>query len=623
MKGDKSLNRLSIRSQDEAQKTIAGLYKDLERRIIASPPGQCPVDLAVSFLRLCHSQSCGKCVPCRVGIRQLQDMMENILDLDTQCDMYDLEILERTAKAIAISADCAIGSEAANMVLRGLQGYREDYEYHIKYNTCSPKIRESAQPVPCVRTCPANVDIPGYIALVKHQRYADAVSLIRKDNPFPTVCALICEHPCEMRCRRSLVDAPINIRGMKRYAVDNCGENVPVPPKMDDTGKRVAIIGGGPSGLTAAYYLAIMGHKPTIFEKRAQLGGMLRYGIPSYRLPRERLQWDIDAILSTGVEVKLNYDISTKEAMQDLRDNYDATYISIGSHNAKNLGIPGEFAKGVIPAVEMLRGIGDDAMPDFKNKSVAVIGGGNVAMDVARTAKRLGASEVTIVYRRRRVDMTALPDEVAGAVAEGCELVQLKAPARIDTDTHGNVTALWAKPQIVGMADESGRPRPLDANGPEEKIPCQIIISAIGQATDIRFFEEFGIPVFRGNIKAGNSSVVDEVPGTYAGGDCVTGPSTVINAVAAGKVAAANIDTYLGYHHEMSVDIDIPLPDHQDDIPYGRVELKERFARVRGNDFDAVEEPMSFEEAMQECSRCLRCDYHGYGAFRGGREERW
>ena len=623
MKGDKSLNRLSIRSQDEAQKTIAGLYKDLERRIIASPPGQCPVDLAVSFLRLCHSQSCGKCVPCRVGIRQLQDMMENILDLDTQCDMYDLEILERTAKAIAISADCAIGSEAANMVLRGLQGYREDYEYHIKYNTCSPKIRESAQPVPCVRTCPANVDIPGYIALVKHQRYADAVSLIRKDNPFPTVCALICEHPCEMRCRRSLVDAPINIRGMKRYAVDNCGENVPVPPKMDDTGKRVAIIGGGPSGLTAAYYLAIMGHKPTIFEKRAQLGGMLRYGIPSYRLPRERLQWDIDAILSTGVEVKLNYDISTKEAMQDLRDNYDATYISIGSHNAKNLGIPGEFAKGVIPAVEMLRGIGDDAMPDFKNKSVAVIGGGNVAMDVARTAKRLGASEVTIVYRRRRVDMTALPDEVAGAVAEGCELVQLKAPARIDTDTHGNVTALWAKPQIVGMADESGRPRPLDANGPEEKIPCQIIISAIGQATDIRFFEEFGIPVFRGNIKAGNSSVVDEVPGTYAGGDCVTGPSTVINAVAAGKVAAANIDNYLGYHHEMSVDIDIPLPDHQDDIPYGRVELKERFARVRGNDFDAVEEPMSFEEAMQECSRCLRCDYHGYGAFRGGREERW
>ncbi|MBR6473444.1 MAG: FAD-dependent oxidoreductase [Firmicutes bacterium] len=617
------MDRLSIRSQDEAQKTIAGLYKDLERRIIASPPGQCPVDLAVSFLRLCHSQSCGKCVPCRVGIRQLEDMMENILDLDTQCDMYDLAILERTARAISVSADCAIGSEAANMVLRGLKGYREDYEYHIKYNTCSPKIREAAQPVPCMRTCPANVDIPGYIALVKHQRYADAVSLIRKDNPFPTVCALICEHPCEMRCRRSLVDAPINIRGMKRFAVDNCGDNVPVPPKMDNTGKRVAIIGGGPSGLTAAYYLAIMGHKPTIFEKRAQLGGMLRYGIPSYRLPRERLQWDIDAILSTGVEVKLNCDISTKEAMQDLRDNYDATYISIGSHNAKNLGIPGEFAKGVIPAVEMLRGIGDDAMPDFKDKSVAVIGGGNVAMDVARTAKRLGASEVTIVYRRRRVDMTALPDEVAGAVAEGCELVQLKAPAWIDTDKHGNVTALWTKPQIVGMADESGRPRPLDANGPEEKIPCQIIISAIGQATDIRFFEEFGIPVFRGNIKAGNSSVVDNVPGTYAGGDCVTGPSTVINAVAAGKVAAANIDNYLGYHHEMSVDIDIPLPDHQDDIPYGRVELPERFARVRGNDFDAVEEPLSFEEAMQECSRCLRCDYHGYGSFRGGREERW
>ena len=238
---------------------------------------------------------------------------------------------------------------------------------------------------------------------------------------------------------------------------------------MDDTGKKIAVIGGGPSGLSAAFFLSIMGHEVTVFEKRSQLGGMLRYGIPNYRLPRERLQWDIDAILSTGVECRLDYDVSTPEAIAEIRENYDATYISIGSHNAKSIGIPGEYAKGVIPAVEMLRGIGDDAMPDFKDKTVVVIGGGNVAMDVARTAKRLGATDVSIVYRRRRDDMTALPEEIGAAVSEGCSLMQLKAPSRIQTDKRGRVKALWVKPQIAGQADRSGRPRPVDSSQPEEK----------------------------------------------------------------------------------------------------------------------------------------------------------
>lgn len=616
------MNRLYIKSRDTAQKTVEGLYKDLERRIAASPPGQCPVDLASSFLKLCHSQSCGKCTPCRVGLGQLQMMIDDILEMNTEPGLETLELLEKTAEAISVSADCAIGFEAANMVLRGLKGYRDDFKSHIKYHACADNIKNQAQPVPCVAMCPAGVDVPGYISLLKHERYADAVRLIRKDNPFPTVCALICEHPCEQRCRRTLVDAPVNIRGLKRFAVDNCGD-VPVPQKMDDTGKKIAVIGGGPSGLSAAYFLSIMGHHVTVFEKRAQLGGMLRYGIPNYRLPRERLQWDIDAILSTGVEAKCDFDISSPEGMDEIRNHYDATYISIGSHNAKPIGIPGEYAKGVIPAVEMLRGIGDDAMPDFNGKVVVVIGGGNVAMDVARTAKRLGATEVSIVYRRRKDDMTALPDEIGGAIAEGCALVQLKAPSRIAINKRGEVQALWVKPQIAGQADKSGRPRPVDSSEPEEKIPCDIIISAIGQATDIHFFEEFGIPVFRGNIQAKKNSVVDNVLGTYAGGDCVTGPSTVINAVAAGKVAAANIDAYLGFNHEITVDVDIPVPTPDDHLPCGRVELKERFAKQRGNDFDEVEQGMSLEEAMQEASRCLRCDYHGFGSFRGGRDTKW
>lgn len=619
------MSRLEFRAKDRAQVVVEGLYGDIERRIIASPPGQCPVDMAASFLKLCHAQTCGKCVPCRVGIGQLLKLYDKILTLNEESSMADLELMQSTAEAIRDSADCAIGTEAANMVLRGIKGFREDYEEHILRNRCADNIIANKQPVPCVAKCPAGVDIPGYTALVSEGRYDDAVKLIRKDNPFPTVCALICEHPCEERCRRKLMDTAVNIRGMKRFAVDNCSETVPVPDKMNDTGKRVAIIGGGPSGLTAAYFLALMGHKPTIFEKRSQLGGMLRYGIPNYRLPRERLQWDIDAILSAGVEVKTDYDADKEQSMKELIADYDAVYISIGAHTHKSLGIEGEYGEGVIPAVEMLRGIGDDAMPDFRNKSVVVIGGGNVAMDVARTAKRLGASEVNIVYRRRKDDMTALPEEIDGAIAEGCTLVELKAPVRIELDADDEVKALWVQPQIAGESDKSGRPRPVAARADEERIPCHIIISAIGQGIDYADFEDSGVPVVesKGLFSANRSASVEKIDGVFAGGDCVTGPSTVINAIAAGKVAAANIDEYLGYHHEISVDVEIPIPKQMDKKPCGRAEMKLRYANQRGSDFLEIEQGLSLEEAMQEASRCLRCDYNGFGAFRGGRNEKW
>ena len=611
------MSRLKIAIENEAVQTVERLYKDLERRIIASPPGICPVDLALNFLRLCHAQTCGKCVPCRIGLGQLATYLEDVLD--GRATMATLGEIERLAKDIEISADCAIGTEAARMVLRGLDGFRDEYVAHIQTGNCTYHIN---QPVPCVALCPAGVDIPGYIALIREGRCADAVRLIRKDNPFPTACALICEHPCEARCRRNMLDSSVNIRGLKRYAVDNAGV-VPAPVCGPSTGKRVAIVGGGPSGLSAAYYLQLMGHSCTVFELRPKLGGMLRYGIPNYRFPRERLQEDIDCILSTGVEIKYNTKIGESLTIDDLRRQYDAVYVSIGAQSDKKVGIEGEESKNVYSAVDLLGSIGSDNPPDFTGKRVVVIGGGNVAMDCVRSSLRLGASEAKIVYRRRKEDMTALPEEVDGALEEGCGLMQLHAPLRIEADENGNACALWAQPQIIGKIDAWGRAKVSAAAKEPVRIAADVVVVAIGQGIETRHFEQAGMSVKRGNLAALPDGMVSDLPGVFAGGDCVTGPATVIRAIAAGKVAAANIDNYLGFNHLISVDVDIPAAISEDKHHCARVNLGEKDAQERKDNFEHIECGMTAQEAAQECGRCLRCDHYGYGIFKGGRAAIW
>ena len=485
------MSRLEVKTPDRAQAVVEQMYRNMERRIAASPPGLCPVDMALNSLDLCRAQTCGKCVPCRIGLTQLSDMLSEILD--GHSDLRMLRHLEETAQVIVDTADCAIGIDAANLILTSVRGFREDFEEHILHHRCLGTLRN---PVPCVAMCPAGVDIPGYIALVKAGRFADAVRLIRKDNPFPTACAYICEHPCESRCRRNMVDDAINIRGLKRAAVDRAGE-VPQPAPTPSTGKRVAVVGGGPSGLSAAYYLSLMGHKVTVYEKRRQLGGMMRYGIPSYRFPREKLDGEIRSILSLGIEVHTEVDIGGDLTLEQLRGQYDALYLSIGAHTDKKVGIEGEDAIGVMSAVDMLRHIGDNEMPDFTGMNVAVIGGGNVAMDVTRSAVRLGAQRVTCVYRRRQEDMTAQVEEVEGAIAEGAEILTLHAPLRVEVED-GRATALWAQPQLIGEVDKAGRPRPNTASVEPVRIPADIIIVAIGQGIESKGFEQAGIKIQRG-----------------------------------------------------------------------------------------------------------------------------
>ena len=616
-RSDSPLSRLDIKTASRAQTVVDNLYRDVERRIAASPPGLCPVDMSLSFLQLCHAQSCGKCVPCRIGLGQLSKLIATVLD--GTADMATLAIIEKTARTVENTADCAIGRDAARLVLDGLEGFRDDYEEHILHHRCLAGLQ---LPVPCVALCPAGVDVPGYMALVGEGRCTDAVRLIRKDNPFPTSCAYICEHPCEARCRRNMIDDAINIRGLKRYAVDNAGD-VPQPPCAPPTGKKVAIVGGGPSGLSCAYYLALMGHKVTVYEERSKLGGMLRYGIPNYRFPRHLLDAEIESILSLGIEAHTNVTVGTDVWVQDLQKEFDCLYIAIGAHQDKKVGIPGEDSKNVMSAVEMLRSIGDDVMPDFTGKRVVVIGGGNVAMDVTRSSIRLGAEKVTCVYRRRIEDMTALPDEVTGAMAEGAEIAALMAPSHIEADENGSAVALWVQPQIIGEADKTGRPRPNKADLPEVRIPADIIVVAIGQGIEIQGFEQAGVPIQRGTFVAGLSGQVGNMDNVFAGGDCVTGPATAIRAIAAGKVAAANIDEHLGFRHEITVDIDIPGPRLNNRAPHGRINTTEREACERRCDFEDIECGLTEEGARTEASRCLRCDHYGYGIFRGGRNEKW
>lgn len=610
------MSRLELRSPNQAQLVVEGLYKDLERRIESSPPGLCPVDMSRAFLEICHAQSCGKCVPCRVGLGQLKNLITDVLD--GKATIRTLTEIHETAKSIMESADCAIGYEAANMVYKGVIGFKDDYVEHIMYHRCLSTLK---QPVPCVSRCPARVDIPGYIALVREGRYEDAIRLIRKDNPFPTTCGFICEHPCEALCRRNMIDDAVNIRGLKRMAADAAGYVAP-PECAESTGKNIAVVGGGPGGLSAAYFLQLMGHQVTVYEMLPKLGGMLRYGIPNYRLPKERLDDDIQAILDTGVKVDCGKVIGKDYSIVDLKEKYDAVLITIGASTDKKLGLEGEDAKGVISAVQFLRDVGHGTQESLEGKEVAVIGGGNVSMDAVRTSVRLGAKKVSIVYRRRVADMTALPDEILGAEAEGVEIKTLMAPSRIEKDEEGNVKGIWVTPQMISNI-KGGRASVKPTGEDDVFIPCQTLIVAIGQDIEYQHFEEAGVPVQRGKINVEKFGGFEEMPGVFAGGDCATGPSTVISAIAAGKVIAANIDEYLGYHHEITADVEIPEPKLEDKPACGRVNLTEREAGERVKDFEGVENCMTEKEACQEAGRCLRCDHFGYGIFKGGRDTKW
>lgn len=606
--------RLSVapRAKDDAK--FATFLDEYERRVEATPPGMCAVAMQLDLLRAGGCQTCGKCVPCREGIAHIETLLEEVLAFSADSDALDE--IRAQATVVRDTADCAIGWHAVEVLLAGLNTFKEEFESHVKQGKCREGV---AQTVPCETLCPAHVNVPAYIALAGSGDYAGAIGMIRKDNPFPTACAFVCEHPCEKRCRRTLIDAPINIRGIKKFAVDQlAADQVPTPAPAASTGKKVAIVGGGPSGLTCAYFCALMGHEVHVLEMRKQLGGMMRYGIPAYRFPRERLDEDIRAIVSSGnVTVHTECRIDA-EGMRRLSEEYDAVYVAIGAQSGKTLKLEGADAEGVMSAVDLLTKIGDDEYPDFTGKNVVVIGGGNVAMDCARTSVRAGAASVTVAYRRRLEDMTALCAEIDSAMQEGVEMMTLQAPDHIEVED-GRAVALHTQPQFIGPV-KRGRPAPQKADKPLVRVPADVVLIAVGQDIESAPFEEAGMQADRTYFEADDGlKSMGSLDNVFVGGDCQVGPKTVIIAIGAGKVAARNIDDFLGFNHKLDCGVEVPPAAANWRQPCGRVNIVERPARERKGDFDAVEVEMSAEEAFQEARRCLRCDHFGCGVLDEGR----
>ena len=612
------MGRLTVQPAAKADGQMGAFVEAFTRRVEAMPPGQCPVGMVLGQLQASAAQTCGKCTPCAQGMPKLEALLREVAQF--RATAATLDEVRVAATLLRDTADCAVGWQAGAMVLAGLDAFADEFASHVEVGMCAPGTRQT---VPCVTLCPAHVNVPAYIALAEEGRFAEAVKMIRKDNPFPTACALVCEHPCEERCRRTMVDAPVNIRGIKKHIVDTvAADTVETPAPLPSTGKRVAVVGAGPSGLTCAYFLALMGHEVVVYEARKKLGGMMRYGIPAYRFPRERLDEDIRAILGAGsIEVKTECAVDAAE-MAKLAGWSDAVYVAIGAQGGKTLALEGADAEGVMSAVDLLGMIGDGEHPDFTGKKVVVIGGGNVAMDCARTSVRLGAESVTVAYRRRLEDMTALPAEVESAIAEGVEMMCLQAPERIEVDAEGRVMALVCQPQRIG-AVKRGRPAPVAADKPELRLEADIVLIAVGQAIESAPFEEYGMEVDRTYFVADQYLRAMGQEGVFVGGDCQWGPKTVIMAIAAGKTAAANIDHELGFHHELDCGAAVPPARPNDRTAYGRVQVAERPACERKHDFEGVEVPMTDEEAAQECRRCLRCDVYGIGALTGRGLEAW
>ncbi len=576
----------------------------------------CIVDIARYFTQFTNSESCGKCSSCRDGSEELLRILDRIST--GEGTEQDLVLLEELGEAIKDGSMCGLGQTLPNPVLSTLRHFREEYEAHVKYKRCPAAVCKGIISSACQHTCPLGQEVPSYTGLIVQGRFREAVAVVRKENPLPAICGRVCHHPCEDKCRLGPAGGdPIAVRALKRFLADyemKAGIELEVKPEQAN-GKKVAIVGSGPAGLTCGYYLALKGYRVTIFESLPVPGGMLTVGIPEYRLPRDILNYEIDNIRKLGVEIRTNTTVGKDIDLGQIKQEYNAVFIATGAHKGLKMNIEGEDADGVVDAVEFLRELNLHGKTDVGQR-VVVVGGGNAAVDAARVAKRLG-KDVRIFYRRTRREMPAIKGEVDEAIREGIEIQFLVTPTKVIAEA-GKLTAIECIRMKLGDVDKSGRRRPVPIEGSEFTVELDTLIMAIGQEPDIAgLIQGHGLKFSRWQtIEVDPETFHTGEGAVFAGGDVVTGPWTVTDAMAHGKIAAEMIDKHvrgepLKREYRVtrpSVQVAAPVLTDEEIAEMRKPSMPALTVEERVRHFEEVELGFTEEMAVREARRCLRCD---------------
>ena len=575
----------------------------------------CMVDVARYFIEFTHSESCGKCIPCRVGL----DQSLRVLNAFTRgrAAESDLDRLDEIGRMVRDTSLCGLGQSAPNPLLTTMRHFRHEFEDHIRAKRCRAGVCEELALSPCENSCPLHMNIPRFLQLYKEGRMDDAFEAVVLDNPLPASTGRVCQHPCDDRCRRRAIDSAVNMREVHRFIADSVYESDRfdrlaariAARKLPPTERKVAVVGGGPSGLTAAFYLALLGHQVTIYDSNPELGGMLRYAIPEYRLSQNVIRREVELIRRLGVEFVTGVAVGVDIQLNDLDNQYNAVFLAIGTWKEAWVYLPGTESKGVLPALLFLEAVAKEERTVLGGK-VVIVGGGNAAIDSARTARRMG-SDVTVIYRRERKDMPAIREETDAAQEEGVKFMFLATPHRIVGDDQSNVKAIEVVRTRLGEFDSSGRRRPI----PTEEIrrfECDTVILAVGEAVDRDFARASGLRIREnGTVEVDRYTLETSRSKFYAGGDLISGASNVSNAMGYGKKAARNIDRRLmgpGRWEQIA-----PQFSYGNELPEEPVSKE----RHHGHELPADERMESFveavlgispEEALEETARCLRCD---------------
>ncbi len=587
--------------------------------MVVMDENNCMVEIARFFLSFTQSESCGKCAPCRLGTTQLLEILTRITRGEGQ--LKDIDTIKEMGETIAESSLCGLGQTCAKPALSTLKYFLKEYEDHILERRCAGATCDSMVISACQHACPAGIDVPNYVAAIASGKNEKAVEIIRERNPFPAVCGRICIHPCEFKCRRGELDEPVSIRSLKRYAADWYFDHLGKAKKPFPVTKKekVAVVGAGPAGLTCAYFLSKMGYGVTVFEAQSVGGGMLGLTVPEFRLPRKVIQAEIEYIEGCGVEIRYDSPIDTRHTVNDLLgEDYQAVFIAAGAQSSKRMGIQGEEEglEGIYYGLQFLTDIRSGKEIQLKGR-VVVLGGGNVATDVARTALRVGATDVQIFYRRTREEMPAWEKDIEEGIEEGVVINPLWAPNRI-LHQGGKVTGIeFVRSQTV--YDEEGRSYLSVDEESTQSVEAETIIISIGQAPDISFLSKDSQleRALWGSLVVDQNSLSTNIPGIFAGGDFTTGPSTVIEAIASGRRVAMAIDRYLlgekgrlkildektSLHEEHRLALE---EETEEEKPRARLELEK--PEVRKRDFREVEKGLDEDQAWYEAMRCLRCD---------------